>query len=128
MSDPTRSAPSIDATSPDFRAELRHDAGGLIAHLAGEADTRASSQVGALLSQVHADAVRLGLREVVVDLRAVVFMSSVCIKRFVMWLVGLDVSAGPYRVRFLSNPGAYWQTRTLAALRCLAQELVFVEP
>jgi hypothetical protein len=47
---------------------------------------------------------------------------------FVSWIGEVsDLTAGQYRIRFLSNPSILWQRRSLHALSCFAAELVTIE-
>jgi hypothetical protein len=95
----------------------------------GNADMAAVKPLSTYLSQVHAEALQLGLEEVAFDLKELYFMNSSCFKSFVTWIN--SVSTGDpklaYRIRFLANPQQYWQRRSLDALRRMAQNVVTVE-
>ena len=60
--------------------------------------------------------------EVVADFRELVFMNSSCLKEFVRWIAQVEERAEHYRIRFLSDPDAQWQSRSLQALRAFAPE------
>lgn len=98
----------------------------LTVELSGNADMRAFEGLKVFFHGIHEDAVRLGLQKVSIDLRALEFMSSACIKVFVSWL--LEIQEMPpeaqYQLEFLSPRGVGWQRRTLAALSCFAIDLV----
>jgi hypothetical protein len=98
--------------------------------LSGSAELQVSDQLGPFLSRVHQEAVRLGVREVTVDLLKLEFMNSSCFKRLVTWLSTLrevDGQPPPYSVRFLSSPRVRWQKASLQALSCFAPGSVTVE-
>ena len=98
--------------------------------LAGTADVRALTHLETLAPQVHDEVVRLGVRDVVVDVTALEFMNSSCMKTFVTW-IGLDQALDAdkqYRIHFRSNPEIHWQRRSLHALSRFAADLVTVEP
>ena len=110
-------------------AQLAADASEFAVRLSGNADLRALEPLGRLVSEVHAAACRLRVAKVIVDVRALDFMNSSCLKNFVSWLNG--VQALPveqhYRVHFISEPKQLWQRRTLLALRSFAIGLVTIE-
>ena len=98
----------------------------LTVELSGNADMRAFEGLKGFFQVVHEDAVRLGLQKVSVDLRALEFMSSACIKVFVSWLLKIQEMPPESQdhLEFLSPRGVGWQRRTLAALSCFAIDLV----
>ena len=65
--------------------------------------------------------------EVVADFRELVFMNSSCLKEFVRWIAQVEERDEHYRIRFLSDPDAQWQSRSLQALRAFAPNLVTIE-
>lgn len=112
----------------ELRASLKRDDGALVAKLWGTADLRVTDSVEAILNRVHQKALELAIGEVQMDLRELEFMNSSCFKSFVSWISEVsDLTAGQYRIRFLSNPGILWQRRSLHALSCFAAELVTIE-
>ena len=112
----------------ELRARLTRVESGLIAKLWGTADLRVTDSVEAILTRVHQQALELGIPEVQMDLRELEFMNSSCFKSFVSWISEVsDLTAGQYRIRFLSNPSILWQRRSLHALSCFAAELVTIE-
>ncbi len=112
----------------ELRASLTHQGTALVAKLCGTADLRVTDSVEAILNRVHQKAMELAIPEVQVDLRELEFMNSSCFKSFVSWISEVsDLTAGQYRIRFLSNPSILWQRRSLHALSCFAAELVTIE-
>ena len=112
----------------ELRARLTLEEGALIAKLSGTADLRVTDSVEAILTRVHQKALELSISEVRMDLRELEFMNSSCFKSFVSWISEVsDLTAGQYRIRFLSNPRILWQRRSLHALSCFAAELVTIE-
>lgn len=109
-------------------ARLTQEDGALVAKLWGTADLRVTDSVEAILSRVHQKALEMSIPEVRMDLRELEFMNSSCFKSFVSWISDVsDLTAGQYRIRFLSNPSILWQRRSLHALSCFAAELVTIE-
>lgn len=112
----------------ELRARLLLDGQALVAKLSGTADLRVTDSVEAILARVHQKALELSISEVQMDLRDLEFMNSSCFKSFVSWIGEVsDLTAGQYRIRFLSNPSILWQRRSLHALSCFAAELVTIE-
>jgi hypothetical protein len=112
----------------ELRARLTQEDGALVAKLSGTADLRVTDSVEAILTRVHQKALELAIPEVRMDLRELEFMNSSCFKSFVSWISDVsDLTAGQYRIRFLSNPSILWQRRSLHALSCFAAELVTIE-
>lgn len=112
----------------ELRARLIQEDTALVAKLSGTADLRVTDSVEAILTRVHQKALELSIPEVQMDLRELEFMNSSCFKSFVSWISEVsDLTAGQYRIRFLSNPSILWQRRSLHALSCFAAELVTIE-
>ena len=97
--------------------------------LRGTADSESRADLDALVKQLHAESMRLGVATVKVDLRELEFMNSSCFKIFVAWLAQLrDLEAAKqYKIQIVSNPNLLWQRRSLAALSCFAVDLVTIE-
>lgn len=112
----------------DFTAEVTAEPGGMTVRLVGTADLNVRAQLDRFLSAVHEEAQRARSEEVTVDLRALEFMNSSCLKSFVRWISAVqERAAHAYRITFLSSPTMYWQRRSLHALACLAPDLVSVQ-
>lgn len=112
----------------DFAATATHEGAAIKALLTGNADYAALDAVELLLTRTHAEAKRLAVSEVIVDLKQLEFMNSSCFKCFVSWITDIQELAQPaqYKVKFLSNAQLHWQRRSLHSLRCFAVELITV--
>ncbi len=123
----TLDIPAIKEAS--FEASATSDEKAVRLDLRGSAELQVSDQLGPFLSRVHQEALRLGVREVTVDLLKLEFMNSSCFKRLVTWLSNLRAGEGqpPYAVRFLSSSRVRWQKASLQALSCFAPGAVTVE-
>jgi len=117
----------IDQHGLTTRTEIE---GGIVrAALAGRAESIARPALDAFLKTLHETAIATKPREVVIDFRQLELMTSSCFKAFVTW-VGTVSDAPPssqYRIRFVADAKRHWQSRSLAALACFAEELVEVE-
>lgn len=115
--------------TPAFTAIARRAGDTVELALTGNADTQATVPLHELLTRLHMELVRLGVRSVVVDFTALEFMNSSCLKACVTWIsVVQDAEAGQqYRVALRSNPELRWQRRSLHALAAIAPSLVSVE-
>lgn len=118
-----------EVSAGDFKASASHDGARVVARCAGNADLRAGEALDRLLAAIDAEAQRLQVPEVAVDLRDLEFMNASCFKRFVTWIGRIQEQAPrrQYKIRFLSNPKFRWQERSLQALRCFALELITIE-
>ena len=119
----------ISILEPGFSLEPNHDADKLIVRFSGNADMNAIKPLAACLKQLHNEAVRLAVDEVVCDFGGLYFMNSSCFKAFVSWITAVDAldPGKRYRIRLLSNQQLHWQKRSLEALRCLADQVVTIE-
>jgi hypothetical protein len=112
----------------EFEATAAVDGEALVMRLWGNADLRVNAPLGPFLDSVDDEAKRNHMGEVVADFRELVFMNSSCLKEFVRWIAQVDERAdNHYRIRFLSDPTAQWQSRSLQALRAFAPSLVTIE-
>lgn len=114
---------------PSFEASATAEEQAVRLDLRGSAELQVSDQLGPFLTRVHQEALRLGVREVTVDLLKLEFMNSSCFKRLVTWLSTLREVDGqpPYSVRFVSSSRVRWQKASLQALSCFAPGSVTVE-
>jgi hypothetical protein len=119
-----------DVSTAAFSANAARDGSTIVLELWGNADSRAIEAFGALLPQVHAEALRLGVTEVIIDFRGLEFMISSCFKGFVTWLNLLREHEGgpPYTMRFRLAAAIHWQQRSIDALSCFATGIVRVDP
>lgn len=117
------------ATVEAFWISVSDGPSAIHARLVGDANMNAVDQLGHSLAEVHAQAVRAGATEVVVDLRQLEFMNSACFKKIVTWITRVEEveAASRYRIRFLSNAKIHWQRRSLHALQMFAMDLVSVD-
>lgn len=118
----------VSVKGDDFAAAAQHEGTAISAWLKGNADYAALDALDMLLDRIHAESRRLGINEVVIDLRQLEFMNSSCFKSFVSWITNIqELDADrQYKVKFLSNPNMHWQKRSLHSLRCFAVELISV--
>ena len=118
----------VTVTGEDFAGSARHEGRTLTAWLKGNADYAALDALEMLLTRAHAEATRLEVTEMIVDLRQLEFMNSSCFKCFLSWITDIQElePERQYKVKFLSNPQLHWQKRSLHSLRCFAVELISV--
>jgi hypothetical protein len=115
-------------TTDGFSIQVSESDGAITVKCSGNGGMDATPLLNAFLRQLHAEAGRLAVREVVADFRDMYFMNSSCFKCLVSWLSTVVKTGGErYGVRFLSNSQLHWQKRSLEALRCLAPDVVQVE-
>lgn len=98
-------------------------------HLKGNADSASNDAFSLFITKLHAEAQRLGVKEVELDLTQLYFMTSSCIKCFVTW-IGFIKSAPPgkqYGIHFVVNPNLRWQRRNLDVLLQLTDFLRLTE-
>lgn len=119
----------MQVAGDEFSGSVRDEGEKLVVDLRGNADMHAIDPLEHMLERVHADAVRLGSKEIVMDMRELEFMNSSCFKSFVTLVHSAQEleEEKRYKIRLLSNPDYHWQKRSLNALRCFAVDLVTVE-
>lgn len=93
----------------------------------GTGDVAAIELLASYLKSVHAEALRLRLREVSCDFRQLSFMNSSCFKSFVVWIDTVKNLPEPYQIRLVTEPSMQWQRRSFEALRRLATRVVVLE-
>jgi hypothetical protein len=116
---------NIDLDVPaatELRATARLDGAMLLVTLEGHADLRTKAMLDGVLGRVHHVAVERKAPEVRLDLRAVEFMNSSCIKSLVSWIGDAQDAApeGAYSITLMGSSAVHWQTRSLEALSGLA--------
>lgn len=112
----------------EFEATAALDGDAIVFRMWGNADLRVNGPLGPFLDSIDREARDHEVREVVADLRELVFMNSSCLKEFVRWVAHVEEQpARPYRIRFLSDPAAQWQARSLQALRAFAPSLITID-
>jgi hypothetical protein len=112
-----------------FSAKAALDGARMILSFWGNADLRAKEKLDLFLDKADERAMAAKSEEVVVDFRELVFMNSSCLKAVVTWLTKVQdrPNAEQYRIVFLKEPAAHWQTRSLHALVSFAPGLIRVE-
>jgi hypothetical protein len=95
--------------------------------LEGTADMRSVGAMDELVRAAHAQAVAAKVKVVIIDLRALEFMSSSCFIRLVAWLSWIEESPLRYMMRIRSSRQHHWQKRSLHALRSFADALVVID-
>lgn len=122
----TEGIPSVRAE--DFSAEAAIAPTEIKVRMSGNADLVTKPLLDRFLGDLHSEAARRRVPEVIVDVRPLEFMNSSCLKSFVSWIGTLEESEEPvrYRITFLSNPAMLWQKRSLHALSCFGADLVHV--
>lgn len=110
---------TISGTSSTEAVELR---------VAGTADND-KELLDEVLGGVHAHVLAHATKLVRVDMRDLEFMSSSCIKSFVVWVEKIQALDAEklYHVLILSSASHRWQRRSLSALSCFAADLIEVE-
>ena len=123
---PTLKLPLLQAGS--FSARPAAADGAIHLALIGTADLTVKPEFDRFMKALHEEALRLEVREVVVDLEALEFMNSSCFKALVTWVLSIDMEAGPrrYGITFLENAQRQWQRHCLKALSALSPERVAV--
>jgi anti-anti-sigma factor len=120
---PISSVSSIAA--PDFNFDVSEEDAALIIRLRGTADMAVADKLAKGLEQSHAEAVQSKFKLVCVDLQAVYFVNSTCLKNFVT--LAMRAKESGYKVRFLLNPRLSWQRRAVDPIERLAPTTVSVE-
>jgi hypothetical protein len=118
----------VTVTGEDFAGTATHEGTTIQTWLKGNADYAALDALEMLLTRAHSEATRLGISEMVIDLRQLDFMNSSCFKCFLSWITDIQEleQERQYKIKFLSNPQLHWQRRSLHSLRCFAVELISV--
>jgi hypothetical protein len=120
--------PSVRAGA--FSVSVSREGDALVARFEGDADLRARAALEDFMTELHRRTLADKAPRVIMDLHKLEFMNSSCFKSWVTWLGRIQdlLPDQQYRVHFRSNPEMLWQRRSLHALRCLALDLVTIEP
>jgi hypothetical protein len=116
-------------TLAGFSLEPSLQEGVLVLKFAGNADMAAITALSTYLKRLHQEALRLRVGKVLCDFSGLYFMNSSCFKSFVTWVTAVE-SVEPtkrYKIQLRGNNQLHWQKRSLEALRCLAETVVFIE-
>jgi hypothetical protein len=112
-----------------FRAEAVLEQAGVAVRFSGTADLTVKAHVDRFLCQVHAEACRIDVPAVSVDMSALEFINSSCLKAFVTWITTVqEMAQGRYQISFLFKPAREWQQRSVEALSRLGEEVVSTRP
>lgn len=116
-------------TTEDFNTQLVLQGKTLSLKMIGSADTRVMFPLESMMKGLEQEISRLGVEQVVVDMKELDFMNSSCFRSFVTWLCHVQEYEPDrrYAIKFLSDSGKHWQSRSLQALSCLALDLVQIE-
>lgn len=113
----------------DFAAQASTAERAILVSLTGTADLTVKDQLDLFLREVHSEAQRSLVDEVIVDVRQLEFMNSSCLKSLVWWITTVQKQPGErkYRIVFVSSPSVFWQQRSLNPLACLASDVVTIQ-
>lgn len=82
----------------------------------------------AVLEAVHLDAVRLGVHEIVLDLRELSYASADFWRSLVLWLRWMQAPpVARYKLRILANPSHNWQSIGMSTLSVFGGKHLAVE-
>ena len=109
-----------------IRASLESSALKIV--LRGSADMEARPSLSQFMLQAHAEAERLAVPEVLVDVHELYFINSVCLKSLVVWIDSItnSTAAARYKLTFLVDSHLHWQDRSILALQRMAPDIVQV--
>lgn len=109
-----------------FAIEPSETAGGLVLKLSGTGDMVAVEPLRACLDQVREDMIRLKLKHLEIDIRALYLLNSSCIKGLVRFLYILQTDGPKISVGFSVDKNLSWQARALSPLTRMAPDIVRV--
>jgi hypothetical protein len=99
-------------------------------NLSGSCDSKSLPVLARFLDDLHGEAVRAGVKSVVLGCENLYFMNSASVKCFVVWLT--KVRALPplqaYRVRARTNSSLAWQGRTFGSIQRSAPDVLSISP
>ncbi|HEY2900127.1 MAG TPA: hypothetical protein VGL59_06110 [Polyangia bacterium] len=118
----------LTAKAFDFNAEASCGDDGMNVKVVGTADMAVRPVLDDFFSRVHASAMSHHVRETILDLRGLVFMSSSCLMGMTYWISKIQElpALDRYRLVLVSNPEMPWQRRSFHALSRLASDFVTV--
>lgn len=117
---------SLELSTPGLTARTAVEGTSFRVVFDGTAESEAT-ELAAFLKVLHASAIEAKASTLVLDMRSLEFMSSACLKAFVMWINLLKDASDRYAVRFVADAQKHWQGRTLTALSHFAADLVTIE-
>ena len=112
-----------------FTASGRVEGTTLALRFVGEADQRANKRLDSFLQAADRQAVDAGIKQIVVDFRALDFMNSSSLTALVGWLRRLQQHPVEqrYTIRFLHEPQIHWQIRSFGPLVAFSAGLLSIE-
>lgn len=121
------SALSVSKDGLDIASETRRDA--IAVKLSGTCDSQTQPLLDRFFGELHVEAVRLGVKAVLLDCENLYFMNSSSVKSFVKWLT--NVSALPtlkrYRIAVRTNRHLPWHHRTFGTISRSVPEILAIE-
>ena len=123
----TQPPPAV--TEPTFKAEIVAADGIARMTIGGTADLIAEPHLQAFLRQTHVYVGQQQVTSVMVDIRALEFMSSSCLRLFVAWALSVarPPYERPYRIVFIVSPTSEWQRRSMSMIPRVAPEIASIE-
>jgi len=102
---------------------------GLTLRLRGAAEATAGDTLGVLFTRMHEECVRVGARELRIDLRHLEVMSSSCFKDIVSWVLRIEALpvAQRYSLVLVHSQVHAWQRRSLRALAAMGPDVIVLE-
>jgi hypothetical protein len=96
--------------------------------LRGSADMEARTSLVQFIVQAHAEAERLSVDQVLIDVHELYFINSECLKSLVVWinLIMNSKASAHYTLVFLVDSHLHWQDRSILALQRMAPDVVQV--
>jgi hypothetical protein len=115
-----------DIATPDLVSETLEAGERIHTSFIGSAEGAACEDLATYLESIHEVALASGTTEVVIDLRAVEFMSASCLRSMLAWLDHLKRSPR-YTARLLADAKKPWQRRTIQSLAAVAGDRVRID-
>jgi hypothetical protein len=113
----------LEITTPELVSETTVHDERIEARFVGSAEAAALHDLTRYLESLHRAALASGATEVVLDLRALEFMSASCLRSMLGWMG--DLQREPcYVARFVADAKRPWQRRSIQSLAWFAGELV----
>ena len=107
----------------DFCAEWMRAGDVIEVCMWGTAESLSEPALVNTLNEVRTSAGESPLSEIRIDIRAIEFLHSGCLKYLVNWITPLQNQAGEiYKISLVWNPAMNWQKRTVFVLCSLAPE------
>ncbi|HEX3698400.1 MAG TPA: hypothetical protein VH374_23710 [Polyangia bacterium] len=118
----------LTASAFDFNANASCGEDGMNVKMVGTADMAVRPVLDDFFARIHASAVSHHVRETILDLRGLAFMSSSCLMGVAFWISKIQElpTLDRYQLILVSNPEVPWQRRSFNALSRLASDLVSV--